>query len=817
MAHMRRWCVGALAISGVWAVLPACNGIIDVEKYSFGGNGGNSSGKGGQDAIGGQGGAGLASGGSGGTGAGSAYCGDGIVDPGEECDGPALDGAACADFAHDKGALKCDATCHFDTSGCCDNECAGPSGTQECASSNTVHVCGQHDADECLEWGTAQQCPMTCVDGQCACSTDAECVMQQDQCHESQGSCIGGKCSYEPKPSGTLCDDGSKCTQLDTCQNGTCVGGDPVACTALDQCHVSGTCDGATGQCSNPNAPSNTPCNDSNACTLIDSCQAGTCVGSNQVVCQPQDQCHVAGTCDKATGQCSNPSAANGTACNDANACTQVDSCQSGACVGANQVVCQAQDQCHVAGTCDPTTGQCSNPTVANGTACNDANACTQVDLCQGGACTGTNAITCGASDQCHVAGTCNPATGQCSNPNAVNGTQCNDGNGCTSGETCQNGLCSGGSVLACNSPPNTQCYNQTGTCSGGTCSYTPKAYGTNCNDGDSCSSADICNGSGTCMGTAIQCNSPPNQCYNSTGACSMGTCSYTYKTSGSLCNDGNSCTQGDVCNGFGSCGGTTISCNSPPNTQCYNQAGSCSGGSCSYTPKSFGTSCSDGDSCTAGDICNGSGSCSGTTIQCNNPPGECWNSSGTCSGGSCQYSQKTTGTGCSTGVCQSGSCVTCLNGQTQNSSCNIPGYCPPGTQTRTCSNGQWGSYGQCSASSSYRYCGDGSKYCGAVICIQMSSSCSSSTATAVISKADGSKFTNNADVTIYSPTTGQSLQFGCLATANQYSTTVQFNPSQLGLNTVGSTISVNAQLFSPCVGGATYISANGYVSRCSN
>jgi len=33
---------------------------------------------------------------------------------------------------------------------------------------------------------------------------------------------------------------------------------------------------------------------------------------------------------------CSNPNAANGTACNDGNACTQTDTCQGGACVGGN-------------------------------------------------------------------------------------------------------------------------------------------------------------------------------------------------------------------------------------------------------------------------------------------------------------------------------------------------------------------------------------------------------------------------------------------------------------------------------------------------
>jgi hypothetical protein len=44
--------------------------------------------------------------------------------------------------------------------------------------------------------------------------------------------------------------------------------------------------------------------------------------------------------------------------------------------------------------------------------------------------------VTCTAVDQCHSAGTCNPATGVCSNPSKANGTSCNDGNACTQTDT---------------------------------------------------------------------------------------------------------------------------------------------------------------------------------------------------------------------------------------------------------------------------------------------------------------------------------------------------------------------------------------------
>ena len=51
----------------------------------------------------------------------------------------------------------------------------------------------------------------------------------------------------------------------------------------------------------------------------------------------------------------------------------------AGACVGASPVVCVASDQCHVAGTCDPATGACSNPAAPDGVAKNASATSTRV------------------------------------------------------------------------------------------------------------------------------------------------------------------------------------------------------------------------------------------------------------------------------------------------------------------------------------------------------------------------------------------------------------------------------------------------------
>lgn len=165
-------------------------------------------------------------------------------------------------------------------------------------------------------------------------------------------------------------------------------------------------------------------CNDLNHCTLNDSCQNGVCVGSSPVTCPgAPDQCHQAGVCQPATGACTFANVANGTTCSDNSLCTSGDRCVNGACIPVTTVTCAASDQCHVAGTCSAATGVCSNPTKADGTACNDSNACTQTDTCNAGICIGGNPVTCVASDGCHAAGTCAPNSGACSTPQKAGGS----------------------------------------------------------------------------------------------------------------------------------------------------------------------------------------------------------------------------------------------------------------------------------------------------------------------------------------------------------------------------------------------------------
>jgi hypothetical protein len=247
---------------------------------------------------------------------------------------------------------------------------------------------------------------------------------------------------------GAACVAPTDCTS-NFCVDGVCCntacGGDGSDCQA---CSVAagGAVDGTCG----PRAVG-LACAAANACILTASCAAGgVCAPVTMKTCSALDQCHDVGICDPGTGICNNPVKLNGSTCTDNNACTTGDSCQAGVCTVAATITCAAPDQCHDATTCNTTTGACVYPVKADGTLCNDSNLCTGTDTCVTGVCTGTAPLTCTALDQCHIPGTCNPTTGACSNPPKADGTACNDGTMCTTSDACTGGAC-GGMQLNCN------------------------------------------------------------------------------------------------------------------------------------------------------------------------------------------------------------------------------------------------------------------------------------------------------------------------------------------------------------------------------
>src|SRR5439155_31207 len=176
-------------------------------------------------------------------------CGNGVLDPGEQCDlGPAT------------GA----------PGSCCTANCTFAAAGTPCSDGNPCDVNGTCD-------GTSTVCPVTgfttapCTDGN-VCTTADTCA---------NGTCVGGPppncddgnlCTADPCDPrlGCLhvnnhasCSDGNACTANDTCSGGTCVGGPPPNCDDGNVC-TADSCVPATG-CVHQNV--SLPCDDGNACT----------------------------------------------------------------------------------------------------------------------------------------------------------------------------------------------------------------------------------------------------------------------------------------------------------------------------------------------------------------------------------------------------------------------------------------------------------------------------------------------------------------------------------------------------------------------
>ncbi|MGC4118361.1 MAG: papain-like cysteine protease family protein [Myxococcales bacterium] len=128
---------------------------------------------------------------------------------------------------------------------------------------------------------------------------------------------------------------------------------------------------------------------------------------------------------------------------------------------------------------------------------------------------------------------------------------------------------------------------------------------GAQCDDGDQCTTNDTCSG-GQCHGTPVRCSAPTCQesaCIPSSGRCGPA----TFLSDGTACDDGDPCTVQDGCL-YGACEGTPKAC---PTTDECQTSGACSPnrGRCVYATAPDGTPCTAG-SCQAGE-CKPKGGCS--------------------------------------------------------------------------------------------------------------------------------------------------------------------------------------------------------------
>jgi YVTN family beta-propeller protein/cysteine-rich repeat protein len=383
-----------------------------------------------------------------------AVCGNGVVQPGEQCD----DGNTTDDDG-------CDGNCTF--TGCgngvttsgeqCDdgNLVAG-----DCCSPTCLY---EASGDPCADDGSA--CTRDECDGAGLCTHPNEpagtaCPSDGNVCTDDV--CDGaGACTHPPNAAS--CDDGLFCNGADTCSGGACTDhrGDPCAgggecadacneaaddciaaaatpCTSDGNVCTDDVCDGA-GACIHP--VNTAPCDDGLFCNGADTCSGGACTDHAGDPCAGGGAC--ADACNEAADSCFEP---DGTPCSDGLYCNGADTCAGGACADHGGDPCPGPDgDGNCAESCDEALDSCTAPD-PDGATCNDGLFCTVSDACQGGAC-GGGPRDCSSDAGSCVVGSCDEATDQCIGPPVPDGTPCEDGDACTTGELCTSGACGGGTL----------------------------------------------------------------------------------------------------------------------------------------------------------------------------------------------------------------------------------------------------------------------------------------------------------------------------------------------------------------------------------
>ncbi len=464
---------------------------------------------------------------------------------------------------------------------CVDGQCKGV-GSLECDDGNacTKDIClAQGGCDHVpLEAGCSDGDPCTvsdkCVGGACKPGTPVNC---DDLNPCTKDACVAGACTHAAADG--ACDDLNACSSGDHCVKGKCLADSVVDCDDDNPC-TTDWCDPVAGCIHTHNQ---SPCDDSNACTLGEKCGQGLCSGGTNVLCDDKNPC-TDDSCLPASGCSATPNTA---PCNDSDPCTTADACSAGVCVGGPALVCDDGNPC-TDDSCDPAKG-CVH--VANALPCDDANACTTVDVCVGGACKGSKAPDCDDGNMCTV-DACSPEAGCVHASKPMQGKPCvtEEGGVCGTTGACNLGSCiaSGKACDDLNPCTDDSCDPLTGACS-------HVANTSPCDDSNPCTENDTCT-AGSCLGLDLVSCDDSNPC--TTDKCSplLG-CQHADNTL--PCNDEDACTVTDVCAGGICVGSGVLNCNDGnlcTSDGCDKALG------CAYLPQEG--PCDDGDACTTGDAC---------------------------------------------------------------------------------------------------------------------------------------------------------------------------------------------------------------------
>ncbi|MCA9619193.1 MAG: hypothetical protein KC731_09225, partial [Myxococcales bacterium] len=206
--------------------------------------------------------------------------------------------------------------------------------------------------------------------------------------------------------------------------------------------------------------------------------------------------------------------------------------------------------------------GACVVVPAANGTSCDDGQFCTTADTCQNGSCVGGPQNDCGMAPPECTAITCDETTDSCGTTPLQNGDPCTPSDLCLVGATCVNGLCAGGTPNDCFfQPVPNECYESVCNPQNGICEPVVGNEGEPCVDLTTpCLVGKTCT-SGMCGGGT------PKDCSQLTQGCVLGVCDANQGGmcvaqavgQGMACDDLDSCTVGEICD-MGTCGmGTPI------------------------------------------------------------------------------------------------------------------------------------------------------------------------------------------------------------------------------------------------------------------
>jgi hypothetical protein len=337
----------------------------------------------------------------------SAQCGDGVLDPGEDCDdGNNKDGDCCTAF--------------------CEVAAEG-------AACDDGLFCTTTDVCDAGGWCTGAGDPCERPDGDINCS---------ESCNEATDACNG------PDPDASACDDGLWCNGADLCASGQCVAHEGSPCPgADDDADCREGCNEAARSCDSPE-PEGSPCNDGRFCTAVDTCSAsGTCQGAFSPCAGEDFDADCAETCDELADSCTafDP---DGAACDDGLFCTATDRCDGrGGCRGIGDPCLGfvGDDDADCTESCDETADACSAPDL-DGTPCTDGLACTLVERCLAGTCASAGVTGCDDNNPCtdEFCG----EDGSC--VRSYNSSPCDDGNACTTDDHCVRGQCGATERIDC-------------------------------------------------------------------------------------------------------------------------------------------------------------------------------------------------------------------------------------------------------------------------------------------------------------------------------------------------------------------------------